>query len=91
MPQTQPWCREIRLDEIPEDLKDLVEIVGMEAVLKMMEYMGGGVVYIPARTFRMARNRYILERFNGDNAYDLARETGVTLRHVYRIVRGKNS
>lgn len=91
MPQKMPWCREIRLDEIPEDLKDLVELVGMDAVLKMMEYLGGCVIYVPARSFRRARNRYIRERFTGDNANDLARETGVTLRHVYRVLRGKNS
>lgn len=91
MPQTTSWCKEIRLDEIPEDLRDLVEIVGFEAVLKMIEYLGGCVIYIPARTFHRARNRYIRERFTGENAQDLARETGVTLRHVYRILRGKNS
>lgn len=50
--------------------------------------LGGGYVYVPQRRTEERRRirREILDRFNGRNIKELAREFSLTQRHVRRIV-----
>ena len=54
----------IRVDDVPQGCKDLVEIFGMDTFISLVEYCGGSNVYIPSKgaIVKKARNR-IANRF----------------------------
>ncbi|NMG48958.1 hypothetical protein GO613_12690 [Azoarcus communis] len=51
--------------------------------------IGGGQIYVPkGDEYELtARDREILDRFNGHNHEQLAREYDVTTRHIYRLLQ----
>lgn len=85
--EPRTWLREIRLDDMSEELKDIAGLIGFENTIKLVEYMGGCNLYIPGRALSAARKRYIRGRFNGNNVMELAVKTGLSIRQVQYIVR----
>ena len=57
----------IRVDDVPQGCKDLVEIFGMDTFISLVEYCGGSNVYIPSKgaIVKKARNRIMKEVFDG--------------------------
>ena len=55
---------------------------------RILHRLGGELVYLPKRTARRrARDREELtRRFNGQNLFELAREYGITPRHLRRVL-----
>ena len=62
-----PPARHIRTDDIPEEYRDIVDAIGMEAFVHLTLLCGGQSLYIPKRESleRNARDRDIRARFNG--------------------------
>ena len=87
MVQQAAWHQEIRLDQLPEEMKELCEVIGFENVRKLMEAYGGCTLYIPCRVVATVRNAFVLERYNGQNTAELARKTGLTVRQIQRLVK----
>jgi Mor family transcriptional regulator len=51
--------------------------------------LGGGLVYIPSGLFqkKRRRNAEIFNKFTGTNTLALAREYGVSVQTIYRIIK----
>jgi Mor family transcriptional regulator len=79
----------LTMDVLPEGQREVAEIVGFEKYLELCERFGGDNIYIMkhAELLRPSRNREIVERFDGYNYEELAREYGLTVRTIYALVK----
>ena len=82
--------KDISLDDLPEECRQIAEAIGLEALLELSARMGGERVYIPLpeRLATAARNRAIRAEFNGRNYRALAVKYGLTVRWIRCLVSG---
>jgi Mor family transcriptional regulator len=82
----------IEIDDLPEDLRQIAEIIGLPAMLALSAHLRGQRLYLPPpeRLSIQARNRAIRSEFNGRNFRDLAAKHNLTVRWVRAIVTGEN-
>ena len=78
----------IRVDDVPQGCKDLVEIFGMDTFISLVEYCGGSNVCIPSKgaIVKKARNRIMKEVFDGGNYREIANRFGISEVAVRQIV-----
>lgn len=76
-------------DLVPQEMHWLVELVGMEQFLRILDMVGGENIYFPKRETieRPLRHRAICREFNGDNLRQLSRKYGLTERCIRNILR----
>lgn len=80
----------IPIEDLIEPYKTIAEIIGIENTLELAQIFGGGEpVYFPQlkSLHRPARNRQIIEEFNGYNFKELAKKydlTEMTIRYICR-------
>lgn len=92
MPQ---WIEEIAadisIDSLPESYQQVALIVGVEAALKLSEYLGGAALYFPKleEMLREKRDERIRQEFNGINHRELARKYNLSERWLREIVQVK--
>ena len=86
-------ARRIRKDDIPEECRDIVETIGMEAFVQLTLLCGGQTLYIPKRESleRCARDRDIRARFDGSNYRALATQFRLSERQIRKIINGTRS
>ena len=74
--------------DLPGDLRELYEELGLEGVRYLVEQWGGTQLYIhsPDSVEKGWRDRQIRERWNGRNEGSLAKELGVSRRYVHRLL-----
>ncbi len=79
---------DIQPHDIPDGYQDVVDAIGMEAALKLVETMGGGPLYVPTKKdiCRGARDRAIRAEFNGRNHRELATKHNLSLTWIRTIV-----
>ena len=70
-------------DLLTEDLKLIESVVGEEAILKLMQGLGGYQFFISQKPLREAQKRYIKKFYNGFNA----RKVGLEVRASESFVR----
>ncbi|MFA5105236.1 MAG: Mor transcription activator family protein [Candidatus Margulisiibacteriota bacterium] len=82
----------ITVKELPENLKELSEVIGVEALLKLVDSFGGESIYINKRETvdRWSRNCRIRSEFTGANYRELARLHGLTVAMIRNIVDNKH-
>ena len=81
----------IDIEDLPEDCREIADIIGLDGLLALSEKLGGGErVYIPLpdRLAICARNRAIRDAFNGVNYRELALKYNLTERWIRAIVAG---
>ena len=68
--------------------KELAEIVGLDAYVKLVKKYGGDEIYVAKedRIISMIRDKEIYRKFNGENYSQLAKEYNLAVRTVYEIV-----
>ena len=78
----------ITKEDIPEILQGLVDIMGIEAFIKLISDYGGSSIYIPNKNsvLKPIRNRLIKKHFNGHNYKELAKEFKISEMQVRNIV-----
>lgn len=78
----------VRVEDLPEGCKDLADILGVDIVLEVIGYVGGGSLYFPSKSsvVRNARNRVIRKSFNGGNYKELSRTFGISDMQIRNIV-----
>ena len=78
----------IRAEDLPAELAEIAEQIGLDALLRLVELRGGETLYLPKkeRLAIAARDRAIVKAFNGHNCRELARKHGLTPRWVRIIV-----
>lgn len=81
------------VSDIPETYQPVVSLIGLENFLKMCQYAMGTEVYFPMQesVLRNARNRLIIQEFNGHNLVELSRKYNLTAKQISNIVKGSNS
>lgn len=79
----------IQADDLPEDLAEIAELIGLEALLRLVELRGGEPLYLPKRE-RLAiaaRDRAIVTEFRGGSSFsELARNHRLTERWIRIII-----
>lgn len=80
----------ILLRDIPEEYRDLAEVLGVETFLRLVSLCGGQDLYIPKRESleRGPRDRAIRARFDGGNYRALAVQYRLSERQIRKIVNG---
>lgn len=80
---------ETTMEDIADAYKPLVEMIGLENVLKLSQYFMGDKVYLPKaeRILSPARNRRIRREYDGSNTKDLAKDYDLTTNQILQIVR----
>lgn len=78
---------EIKRDDIPDNMLNLVDIVGMESFIEIIKVYGGYTLYIPyyKSLKRQARNREIKKQYNGHNARELSKIYSLSVAQIQRI------
>ncbi len=79
----------IKLNDIPDNFHAMVEVIGIEKFLEISKFYGGMNMYIPiySSLIREARNREIIEKYNGVNVNELAIKYGISVVSVRRIIK----
>jgi len=79
----------IKLDDIPVSFHAMVEVIGIEKFLEISKLYGGINIYIPiySSLIKEARNREIIEKYNGVNVNELAIKYGISVVSVRRIIK----
>ena len=79
----------IKVEDVPDGSRDLVEIFGMDTFMELVDYCGGSNVYIPSKSaiVKKARIRVIKEEFDGGNFRELSCKFGISDIQVRKIVK----
>jgi len=82
---------ELEMDDLNGRIRDLAEVIGMEAFCKLIKYFGGTEPYIPnlKDILLPVRNRMIVREFDGINYFELSRKWGLTERYIRDIVNDR--
>ena len=80
----------IRCDDVPEEYRDIADVIGLDAFLELTLLCGGQNLYIPKRETleRGARDRDIRARFDGGNYRALACQFRLSERQIRKIING---
>lgn len=83
------WLKDIRCEELPEQYRELAELIGLEAALCLEEHYRGLYIYFRSLDELTAakKKEYIIRNFRGSNHAELARQTGYSLPYVYEILK----
>lgn len=83
----------IRIEDIPEEYRDIVENLGMDSFLKLARLCGGQNLYVPKMETleREGRDREIRSLFNGGNYRTLAVQFRLSERQIRKIINGKRT
>ena len=82
---------EIKMEDIPDNMIAMVDIIGMEDFIEVTKLYGGDIVYIPSYKSlkRQSRNREINMAYDGFNARELSQVYELSVSQIYRIIRSK--
>ena len=82
--------RTIRMEDVPEEQRDIAEELGLDAYLRLIALCGGQSLYIPKleSVERLGRDRELRARFNGGNYRALAAQFRLSERQVRKIING---
>lgn len=84
--------RNVDVSDIPETYQPVVSLIGLDNFLKLCRYAMGDELYFPMQEsiLRNARNRLIIQEYNGNNLQELSKKYGLTRNHIRNIVKGSN-
>lgn len=79
----------LTLEDLPPGQRELAEIIGLEKYLQLCERFGGDDIYIMkySELLKPSRNKEILEKFDGFNHRELAKEYDLAVRTIYDLVK----
>lgn len=92
-PALQEESSGIRMEDIPEEYRDIAEAIGLDAFARLSYLCGGQSLYIPKRESleREGRDREIRARFDGGNYRALAIQFRLSERQIRKIINGTRS
>jgi Mor family transcriptional regulator len=78
-------------EDLPESLRDVVDVIGLDSVKELIRLAGGSNLYIPSENSvtKPVRNKIIKEAFNG-NYKELSRKFGISEVQIRNIVNLSN-
>lgn len=74
-------------NDVPESIKDVVDIIGIDAFKDLVKLAGGSLLYIPneSNLVKPIRNRMIKEEFKGSYK-DISAKFGISEVQVRNII-----
>lgn len=85
------WMQEVSYEMLQPKQQEIADIIGIEATLKLCEYVQGHGLYIPSndRAFKKLRNRQLRNDYLKGNwsIAALSKKYGLTDVHIRNIVR----
>ena len=74
-------------NDVPHSVKDVVEVIGIDAFKGLVKLAGGSNLYIPneSNLIKPIRNRRIREEFNGSYR-DISRKFGISEVQARNII-----
>ena len=87
---TQIDLRKVRRDDIPEEYRDIVDAIGMEAFMHLTLLCGGQTIYVHKweSLERNSRDRDIRAMFNGYTYRSLATQFRLSERQIRKLISG---
>lgn len=78
--------------DIPDSVKDVVDVIGIEAFKDLVKLAGGSNLYIPNENnlIKPIRNRKIKEEFKGSYK-DISAKYGISEVQVRNIINSKHN
>lgn len=82
----------VDVSDIPETYQPVVSLIGLDNFLKLCRYAMGDELYFPKQesVLRNARNRLIIQEYNGHNLAELSHKYNLATKYISNIVRGSN-
>ena len=82
---------ETTLEDISENYRPVVEIIGIEKFIELSDYAKGHELYFPKveNVIAPARNRRIKKEWDGYNSKELAEKYNLTLKQIGNILKGE--
>lgn len=82
---------EIKIEDIPDKMVALVEIIGMDNFVEITRIYGGDILYIPSYKSlkKQVRNRKIKTEYDGFNSKELSKNYDLSVSQINRIIRVK--
>lgn len=77
-----------KIDDLNGTQKEIAEIIGIDAYIKLIKHYGGEVIYIgkDEKIVNAERNDKIIKKFNGKNYHQLHKEFGLSERAIRKII-----
>ena len=74
-------------NDVPDSIKDVVDVIGIDAFKDLVKLAGGSLLYIPneSNLVKPIRNRMIKEEFNGSYK-DISAKFGISEVQVRNII-----
>lgn len=88
---TRELIRETTLEDISENYREVVEIIGIDKFIELSDYARGDELYFPKveNIIAPARNRRIKKEWNGYNSKELADKYNLTTKQIGNILKGE--
>ena len=82
------WVKDITIEMIPEQYRDLARVIGIDNLLKLSRIMGGYNTYIPKEDYftRTLRDTLIRKEYNGYNCKYLATRYDLSEARIRNIL-----
>ncbi|WP_250673269.1 Mor transcription activator family protein (plasmid) [Paraclostridium ghonii] len=79
----------LKISDLPPQFKNIAMRIGIDITKMLFEEFGGTSVYFPTEKmiYKEARDREIIERFNGFNVKELASSYNMSESYVRSIIR----
>lgn len=83
---------QVELSDIPEKHQPVVSLIGLDNFLKLCKHTVGDSLYFPMSEsiLRKARNRLIIQEYNGYNLSELSKKYDLTKKQIKNIVKAQN-
>lgn len=83
---------DFKISDLPEQFEDIANKIGLENMSILIKEFGGSSVYFPTEKmiYKDARNRNIINEFNGFNYKELATKYNISVSYTRSIInKGK--
>lgn len=85
----QKLIADTTIDDISENYRPVVEIIGIQKFIELSDYAKGDELYFPKteNIIAPARNRHIKAEWNGYNIKELADKYNLTIKQIGNILK----
>lgn len=86
----QQLLDQLLLDDLKEPHRTIVELIGLDDLLKLVDFYGGSSIYIPQKRdfLKIKIYKTVYREFDGNNIKRLAKKYDLSESTIYNIIRG---
>ena len=83
----------VQLYDVPWDLQERVNIIGMEKMIEIVKSYGGDTLYIPmySSLVRCDKTKKVVKEYNGKNGRALMRKYGITYSQLQYMLKNEKT